>query len=249
MFFKKTLAAIVIACCSTLPLHAETLKVGSTPTGVPFTFLDVKTNQITGFMVDVVEALGKEAGFDADVQSVNWVSLIPSLQANRIDMIAAAMSITEKRKKVVDFSDPVFPYGEGLVMRKDDTTVYTNSLKETAGKTIGTQQGSTVNNSLAKLSGIGDVKMYDNLADMMRDVQLGRIDLGISDKPIMSYQIGLGKFPNLKMSESYKTQFSLPLGLAINKGQPELLKRINDALKTIKENGVLDQIIAKWNLG
>ncbi|MXN17601.1 transporter substrate-binding domain-containing protein [Pseudooceanicola sp. GBMRC 2024] len=231
-----------------LPGLAETLKVGSTPTGVPFTFLDVKSGQVTGMMVDVVKAVGEKAGFTAEVKSTDWVSLIPALTSGRIDIISAAMSITDARKKVVDFSDPIFPYGEGLVMRKDDPTQYTQSLKETAGKTIGVQQGTRYLDDLKAMSGIGTIKVYENIADIMRDVQLGRIAVGFADQPIMAYQIGQGKFPDLQMSKSYKQQFVAPLGLAINKDHPELLARINKALAEMKQSGELDALIAKWNL-
>ncbi|MBJ2152844.1 ABC transporter substrate-binding protein [Paracoccus sp. IB05] len=227
---------------------AETIKVGSTPTGVPFTFLDVEKNEITGMMVDVVDAIGKHAGFEADVQSTDWASLIPALNSGRIDMIAAAMSITDERKEVVNFSDPVFPYAEGLVVRADDATVYSQSLTETAGKVIGVQQGTSFHKALEAMEGIGEIKVYENIADIMRDVELGRIVAGVADQPIMAYQIGQGKFPDLKMAEGYEPQISLPLGLAISKDNPELLERVNKGLATIRENGELDALAIKWNL-
>lgn len=227
---------------------AETLKVGSTPTGVPFTFLDIGKNEITGMMVDVVNAIGAHAGFEADVQSTDWASLIPALNSGRIDMIAAAMSITEERKEIVDFSDPVFPYTEGLVVRADDATAYSAALTETAGKVIGVQQGTSFHKALEAREGIGELKVYENIADIMRDVELGRIVAGVADFPIMAYQIGEGKFPGLKLAEGYEPQISAPLGLAISKGQPELLARINQGLATIRENGEMDALATKWNL-
>lgn len=246
-FTKIALTAAALAF-GALPAMAETLKVGSTPTGVPFTFLDVSSGEITGMMVDVVKAIGDKAGFEADVQSTDWVSLLPALQSGRIDIISAAMSITEKRKEVVDFSDPIFPYGEGLVVRADDDTMYTAGLTETAGKTIGVQQGTKYLTDLETLEGIGDIKVYENIADIMKEVELGRIDVGFADQPIMAYQIGQGKFPELKMAEGYQQQFVAPLGLAIAKEQPELLERINTGLAELKESGELDALIAKWNL-
>ncbi|WP_138471410.1 ABC transporter substrate-binding protein [Poseidonocella sp. HB161398] len=248
MTLSRFAVAAIAVLAASVPAMAEKLKVGSTPTGVPFTFLDVGSGEITGMMVDVVKAIGGKAGFEADVQSTDWVSLLPALQSRRIDIISAAMSITEERKKVVDFSDPIFPYGEGLVVRADDDTHYTAGLKETAGKTIGVQQGTKYQNDLAALDGIGEVKVYENIADIMREVELGRIDVGFADQPIMAYQIGQGKFPDLKMAADYQQQFVAPLGLAIAKDNPELLARINEGLAELKESGELDALIAKWNL-
>src|ERR1700745_2988960 len=91
------------------------LKVGSTPTGIPFTFLDTKTNTIQGVMVDLITAVGKEAGFGVSIEPMQFSALIAALTANKIDLISAAMYITPARKEVIDFSGPVYSYGEGLV--------------------------------------------------------------------------------------------------------------------------------------
>jgi len=228
--------------------NAETLKVGSTPTGVPFTFLDTDTQKITGMMVDLVTAVGQNAGFDVDVQAVDWVSLIPALTAGRIDIISAAMSITDKRKEVVDFSDPVFPYGEGMVVRVDDNRVYTQALTQTAGGTIGVQQGTLSHLGLKDREGIGEVRVYENSADILRDLSLGRLQAGFVDRPIVSYRLYEGKFPDLKLANGYESQFSSPLGLAIAKGQPELMARINAAIAELQADGEIDALAAKWHI-
>ena len=106
-----TAAVLAAAVAVTPPTAAQTVyKVGSTPTGVPFTFLDVKTNTIQGAMVDLITAIGEDAGFKVDVQATPFSALIPSLTSSKIDIISAAMLITDQRKEVIDFSDPVFPY-------------------------------------------------------------------------------------------------------------------------------------------
>src|SRR5215217_248199 len=75
-----------------VPVLAEqTLKVGSTPTGIPFTFLDTQTNKIQGIMVDIAAAIGKDAGFEVQIEPMQFSALIGSLTSNRIDLIAAAM--------------------------------------------------------------------------------------------------------------------------------------------------------------
>lgn len=102
-------------------LAQDTLKVGSTPSGVPFTFLDVTTNKIDGVMVDIVNAIGEAEGFTPDVEATQWSALIPSLTSGKIDVIAAAMYATEERAKVVAFTEPVYSYGEGLFVAKDST--------------------------------------------------------------------------------------------------------------------------------
>lgn len=250
MKMRTILAALAVsaAVAAAGPAFSETLKVGSTPTGVPFTFLDVKTNQIQGMMVDLIQAIGEEAGFDPEVRAVDFASLIPSLTSGRIDIISAAMLDTPSREKVIDFSDPVFPYGEGLVVAKDDNTQYTKSLDALNGKTIGVQQGTVYLERLQKMGGFGKIQVYDSLANMMRDVDLGRIQAGMGDKPIIAYQLAQGKNGNLKLSDSYDSQFGGAIAIGVRKDEGKLLDRINVALGKLKASGEIDKLVEKWNL-
>ena len=87
--------------CATMKIY-PLLKVGSTPTGVPFTFLDTKTNSIQGIMVDIITEVGKRAGFGVQIEPMQFSTLIAGLTANKIDIIAAAMYITPARKEQVE---------------------------------------------------------------------------------------------------------------------------------------------------
>src|SRR5689334_13770385 len=114
---QLTLAALLFAVAA--PGSAEqVLKVGSTPTGIPFTFLDTKTQTIQGLMVDLITEIGKDAGFTVQIEPMQFSALIAALNANKVDIIAAAMFITPARKEVIDFSDPIYTYGEGLIVPK-----------------------------------------------------------------------------------------------------------------------------------
>ena len=77
----------------------QVVRVASTPTGIPFTFLDTKTNQISGIMVDLIKEIGKDQGFTPEISPMTFSTLIASLQANKIDLIAAAMYITPPGSK------------------------------------------------------------------------------------------------------------------------------------------------------
>ena len=109
-----------VACISTTAMAQTSYTVGATSTGVPFTFLDIKTNKLQGMMVDTVTLIGKNAGFSVNVQQTPFAALIPSLTSNKIDIIAAAMLKTAARAQIVDFSDPVYSYGEGLFVNAED---------------------------------------------------------------------------------------------------------------------------------
>src|SRR3984957_2057763 len=134
MFFKRLVqaAVAVLAIAASAPGSAQqVLKVGSAPTGVPFTFLDTKTNSIQGIMVDLITEIGKDAGFQVQIEPMQFSTLVASLTSNKIDIISAAMFATAARKEVIDFSDPVYTYGEGLLVPKTDKKDYvaTDELK------------------------------------------------------------------------------------------------------------------------
>src|SRR3984957_14453745 len=127
MFFKRLVqaaVAVLAIAASATGWAQQVLKVGSTPTGIPFTFLDTKSNSIQGVMVDLVTEIGKDAGFQIQIEPMQFSTLVPSLTSNKIDIISAAMFATAARKEVIDFSDPVYTYGEGLLVPKSDKKDY-----------------------------------------------------------------------------------------------------------------------------
>src|SRR5438552_13046431 len=110
MQLKRLGLAAIAALAFAIPASAsaqQSLKVGSTATGTPFTFLDTKTNSIQGVMVDLITEIGKDAGFQLQIEPMQFSALIPSLTSSKIDIISAAMFATAARKEVIDFSDPV----------------------------------------------------------------------------------------------------------------------------------------------
>lgn len=229
-------------------VQAETLRVGATATGIPFTFLDVKTNQIEGMMVDTAHAVAKAAGFEAEIQQTVFAALIPSLTTKKLDIISAAMIKTPEREKVVAFSDPVYEhYGDGLMVRKDETANY-KSLDDLKGKVVGVQAGTTYYNLLMKKGYFKEIRTYDSIADFARDLALGRIDAGVGDKPIMAYQIKQGTLKDVKLVADYKQEAVGVVCLEVRKEDTELLKTLNTAIAKIKASGELEKIIQKWGI-
>jgi polar amino acid transport system substrate-binding protein len=224
-----------------------TYTVGSTATGVPFTFLDVKTNSIQGLLVDAITATGKAAGFDVEVQQTTFSSLIPSLTTKKIDIISAAMLKTPARQQVVDFSDTVYSYGEGLIVRADDTGKYP-SMDALKGEVVGAQVGTAFVDALNKKGIFKEVRTYDSVADIMRDVALGRIKAGFGDHPIIAYQLQHNPNPQLRLVAEYRPEVKGQLCFVVRKGDTATLDQLNAGIKKIKTDGTLMQIIKKWQV-
>ena len=240
-------AALAAAMPAAAPAAAEVLKVGSTPTGVPFTFLDTKTNTIQGIMVDLIGAVGKEAGFEVQIEPMAFSTLIASLTSNKIDLIAAAMFISPKRQEVIDFSAPIYTYGEGLIVPKDDTRDYA-TLADLKGLTVGAQVGTTFVDALQASGLFAEVKAYDTIPDILRDVNTGRLKAGYADYPILAYNLKQGGFPEVRLVDGYKPVTVGSVGIGVRKGETALLGKINASLAKLKANGTIDKILDKWGL-
>ena len=250
MPFKRFIqaAATALVLAAAVPASAQqVLKVGSTPTGVPFTFLDTKTNSIQGVMVDLITEIGKDAGFQVQVEPMQFSTLIASLTSNKIDIISAAMFATAARKEVIDFSDPVYTYGEGLLVPKTDTKNYATQ-EDLKGEVVGAQVGTAFVDALKKSGLFNEVKVYDTIPDILRDVNTGRLKAGFADYPILVYNLKQGGFPEVRLVDSYKPTVVGTVAIGVRKGDQELLTKINTSLAKLKANGTVDKILDKWGL-
>src|SRR6201988_3938670 len=221
MPFKRLVqfALVALSLVAGLPACAQqALKVGSTPTGVPFTFLDTKTNQIQGVMVDLITEIGKDAGFAGQGEPMQFSALIASLTSNKIDIISAAMFITPPRKEVIDFSDPIYTYGEGLLVPKSDTKDH-KSQEDLKGETVGAQVGTAFVDALKKSGLFADVKAYETIPDILRDVNTGRLKAGYADYPILAYNLKQGGFPEVRLVDGYKPVTVGSVGIGVRKGE------------------------------
>ena len=196
MHFKRLVQAAIaaLALAAAAPGSAQqVLKVGSTPTGVPFTFLDTKTNSIQGVMVDLITEVGKDAGFQVQIEPMQFSTLIPSLTSSKIDIISAAMFATAARKEVIDFSDAVYTYGEGLLVPKTDKKDY-GALEDLKGEVVGAQVGTAFVDALKKTGLFSEVKVYDTIPDILRDVNTGRTQGWFRRLPDPCLQSQAGQF-------------------------------------------------------
>jgi polar amino acid transport system substrate-binding protein len=247
MIVRRLFAAIALAALASPAAAEETLKVGSTPTGIPFTFLDTKTNTIQGVMVDLVTAVGKDAGFAVTIEPMQFSTLIAALTSGKIDIISAAMYITPARKQVIDFSDAVYSYGEGLVVPKSDPKDYVG-FADLKGETVGAQVGTVYVEPLQKTGLFAEVKIYDSIPDILRDVNTGRLKAGFADYPILAYNLKQGLFPAVRLVKSYQATVLGSIGIGVRKSDGELRKKIDASLAKLKADGTLKQILAKWGL-
>ncbi|WP_342048590.1 substrate-binding periplasmic protein [Bacillus sp. OTU530] len=227
---------------------SNTIRIITTAGGYPFNATNPDTNTVEGFMIDIINEMAKRIHLKTELSTGDWNSLIPSLQSGKADVIVDGMYITEERKKSINFTDPVFAYGEGLIVPEKDKT--TKSIEDLKGKTIGVQMGTSYKDMLEKKDKSLNiqVKTYQTLADILNDIQTGRLDGALADAPSFSYI--QSKNPNMKyrIVKDYVPSLTGKIGIGISKQRPELVEKLNGALKEMKDDGTLKKIYQKWGV-
>ena len=121
---KKSIFSLLMAgLIGSASVQAGTILVGTDAGLAPFEFKDPQTEEIVGFDMDIIKAVAKAVGDEAKIQNMQFAGIIPALQTNMIDVAVAAITITEERKKQVDFTDPYYIGGSVIVVRKDNTAI------------------------------------------------------------------------------------------------------------------------------
>jgi polar amino acid transport system substrate-binding protein len=224
------------------------ITVITTAGGYPFNAINAETQEIEGFMIDIIHEMSERSGTETELVTGEWNALIPSVQSGKADVIVDGMYITDERKKVINFTEPVFGYGEGLIVQEGDKT--TKSLEDLSGKVIGVQMGTSYKDMLEEKSDALDyeVKTYNAQADMLKDVENGRIDAALADSPTFSYILSKNPDMKFKIVEDYEPSLAGEIGIGLSKDQPELLEKLNTAIEEMKADGSLKEIYEKWGV-
>ncbi len=196
-------------------------------------------DRIYGFDVDIGEAISRKMGMHPEPAVNPWQTLIAALKADRFDAIIGSMAITEERQKEVSFSEPYYTSGAQVFVKKDDDRVSIESLK---GQRIGVLVSSTFQKVAREMS--EDVQTYPSDITALNDLTVpGRLDAVITDQLVGEHAIQESGLPLRKLG---KPLYVDKMGIAVNKGDDELLERINTALEEIIADGTYAAISEKY---
>ncbi len=255
---KITLALLAAACTFAMadirPATAEPLRVGTECTYAPFNYRTAD-GELTGYDIDVAKGVGKIIGEDIEFVCQKWDGMIPALLANKFDLIVASMSITDKRKEKIDFSAPyrisvgrfIGAKQRGFKLFNGDGSV---NLAGFEGVKVGLPRASTYDNWLQAKVPDAKVLRYDSTEAMYLDLENGRVDV-IMTNPMKGYLKFLSQdsgkaFEFVSPALSEQEYFGTGVGIGVRKGNDKLLGRINEALKTLIENGSLESYSLKY---
>jgi len=219
--------------------ESNVLNVAFEGTYPPFNFLDDK-DEFQGFDVDISNEIAKRLGAEANFIATKWDGLIGGLKADKFDIIIGQMTVTEERKKSVDFTDPYVITGSVLVTREDTNDI--TKLEDIKGKKVGVGGGTTFEEVARSVEG-ADVKLYKAVSDYIQDLTNERLDVIINDQLLISYNIKENNLP-IKIASDIVNKDEI--GMAVNKGNEDFIEKVNGALSEMKEDGTYNEIYKKW---
>jgi polar amino acid transport system substrate-binding protein len=195
---------------------------------------------ITGWEIEMAQLIAQDLGVKLEVKESAFDNLIADLNAKKVDFVVSAMTITDKRKENVDFSDPYWQGGQVILVKKENLANY-KTAADFKGKTIGVQLGTTGEEEAKKIEG-AKVKPVDKFEATILDLLSGKVDAVVA-----GYTVGKNyekNNPALAVSVQLSSELN---GVAFRKGDKELVEAVNASLKKITSGTTLQDLTKKFD--
>ncbi len=228
-------------------VQAADLRVGVEGAYPPFSWKE-SDGTLKGFDIEIAEAICAEMKRKCVLIEQDWDGMIPALMAKKFDTIVASMSITEERKKRVNFSDKYYNTPAKFVAKKGSGLEI--SKKGLMGKRIGLQRGTTHQCFMEKMYPDAELVLYGTQDEVFQDLAIGRIDAQFSDSIAADdgfLKTDAGKnFEFTGAAQHDEACHGPGAGMTVRKSDDELRMELNNAIKAIRANGVYQKINAKY---
>lgn len=240
--FNKCIIMLAVLLCSGTFAFAEKTFVFAVPASVPPMAFVNDDGQLTGYSVDYVKAMAEAAGFTPVFEKTPWSGIFAGLVSGKYDAICGAVSITEKRKQVVDFSAPYFSTWQALAVPQDSTVT---ALSELKGEKVGGKLGST---GFFVIQNTPDIiaEGFAEISSLMEALNDGQVAGIVYDQPQISHYIKTQYRNSLKIASMVDTGKEEYYGIAVKKGNSELLDLLNKGIKAVENNGEDKKVNKKW---
>jgi polar amino acid transport system substrate-binding protein len=216
--------------------------IATDATWPPMEMVD-ENKEIVGFDIDLMKAAAQAGGFTVEFKNTAWDGIFAGLGAGEYDAVMSSVTITEDRKETMDFSVPYINAGQVLIVPQETNDVTT--LADLKGKTAAAQIGTTGSFEIEKVQGV-ELKTYDEIGLAFEDMANGRVDAVVADTPVAA-DFAL-------MNPNYKDKFKIVgkpfteeyYGVAVKKGNTEVLNTINKGLNAVLDTDTYNKIEDKW---
>jgi polar amino acid transport system substrate-binding protein len=220
------------------------LKVGTTPTYVPFEMTD-KQGRIVGFEVDLLQAMSRALGVELELVAVPYTELLSGLMARKFDLIGSGMTVTQERNLKLNFSDSFIVVGQTVLLhpRLAGKVASIEDLDE-AGYRIATTEGTTAEAAAQRFLGAARLSSFATPEEGVRQVVSGAADAFIHDAP---YNLIAMARPENQALLALEQPFTYePLAFGLKKGDYDSLNWINHFLNQVAQDGTYDRLYDKW---
>ena len=241
-----TVAATAAAEATREPLACQAtgdLVVGTDAAFPPFESVDTATNEIVGFDMDLVKAIGDKSGFTPQFVNALYDTIFINLAAGEFHLVSSGSTITAARLQTVNFSNPYFVSAQAIVMRADEAATYM-SVADLAGKTIGVQLGTTGAEAAKDIPDTAGISEYQTAPEAFQALKNGDVDAVVNDLPVSQSIVANNPELNVAIVDD---AFTLEYyGIAVRKECGELLDAVNSGLAAIIADGTYADIYANY---
>ncbi|WP_431098304.1 basic amino acid ABC transporter substrate-binding protein [Polaromonas aquatica] len=236
-------AAGASAPAAAAPAPAKVYVVGTDAAYVPFESQNDK-GEIVGFDIEIVKAVAQKAGIEVKFLNTPWEGIFNSLNQGDRDLLVSAITITAERKQTMDFSTPYFDAQQLIAVKKDSKIAKFNDLKKLK---VGVQNGTTGDEVITKLQGKDspNIKRFEATPLALKELEAGGVDAVVADNGVVEHYVNNNsgtQFKTIADASFAPEQY----GLAVKKGNTELLEKLNKGLADIKADGTYDKIYAQY---
>jgi len=215
----------------------EVLVMGTNAEFPPFEYKE--NNEIVGFDIEIAKIIAEELGMELKIEDMAFDGLLSALQSGKVDFVIAGMTVTEDRKKNVDFSESYFNASQVIIVKKEGSAV--KSKDDLSGKKVGVQIGTTGDAYLTENHPDVEVVRFQKGADAIMELKNGKCDAVVIDAN--PAKVFVEKNSDLTLLEEQLTEEEY--AIAVKKGS-ELKAQIDEILQKIKSDGRYDEIYAKY---
>jgi polar amino acid transport system substrate-binding protein len=215
------------------------IQVATDATWPPFEYVDDATHQIVGFDIDLMNAIAEKENLDIEFVNVAWDPLLAGMAQGTYDASISSITITVDRQKDMLFSNPYYGAGQIIVVQKNNTTI---TSKDNLTGNVGAQLGTTGAMEVAKITGV-TLKNYDEIGLAFQDLMNGQINAVVCDNPVAAQYVVTNPNKLKTVGGVFTDEF---YGIAVAKGKTDLLKKINEGLEQVLNEGIIEELEAKW---
>ncbi len=222
---------------------ARVLVVGTDAAYAPFESQNEK-GEIVGFDIDIVKAVAQKAGLEVKFVNTPWEGIFNALKQGDRDLLVSSITITDERRQTMDFTAPYFDAHQLIAVRTDSKVTRFDDLKTLK---VGVQTGTTGDEAISKLQGktSANIKRFEGTPLALSELETGGIDAVVADNGVVVNYVknnGGNKFRTVNDAAFTPEQY----GIAVKKGNAELLGKLNQGLAAIKADGSYDRIHAQY---